>query len=585
MHQNRRWLARGLKISNNKGLTVRQYQPFFSADHRFEVRQVGRSPAAFYDPLGRPICTLHPNGTYEKVRFGSWSQESWDPNDTVLLRPEADPDVADLVNGYLAAYEPGRVTWFDARIPDRANPPAAAVRTLDQQAAIDAAAHAATPMLAELDALGRVFLMQKSDGARLMATRTVLDFEGARLEIADGGGRTLFTNSYDMAKRLIVDQSQDSGQRTIFIDMASHPVFVWDAEGRRSRMVHDPASRRAETWVDSPAGERLVERTVFGEAITNPALRKNHRGRAWMTWDGAGQSIVDSYDFKGRPTRVRRRLLKDPTIEAAWNPAGSAGFDQAHADAMLEPASEARVTTSEFDALGRPLTRTLPDGSTARCTYGVVQLVGVSLATAHGTAASVDGFEHDARGLRTRMRYGAEAEVTFAYDADMNRLVAMRATRAVTSTPEHLCDITYTYDAVGNVTHLRDAGADAPVFANQTVSRDCTYRYDALYRLCEATGREHGSAGSDRPPDDRDLPRQSLPHVNNLNALRRYVETYEYDLAGNLTRVVHDAPGATPANRWTRQYQYPATAWMAPPCPATRLAPTQRPICTTGPGK
>ena len=51
---NLRWVGSGWTIFNNKGEPVRKYEPYFSATHRFEFGvQVGVSPVAFYDPIGR----------------------------------------------------------------------------------------------------------------------------------------------------------------------------------------------------------------------------------------------------------------------------------------------------------------------------------------------------------------------------------------------------------------------------------------------------------------------------------------------------------------------------------------------------
>ena len=85
-----RWVGSGWTIFNNKGKPVRQYEPFFSATHRFEFGvQVGVSPILFYDPVERVVATLHPNHTYEKVVFDPWRQATWDVNDTVLRATRA----------------------------------------------------------------------------------------------------------------------------------------------------------------------------------------------------------------------------------------------------------------------------------------------------------------------------------------------------------------------------------------------------------------------------------------------------------------------------------------------------------------
>jgi len=48
-------VASGWTIVNNKGLPVRQYEPFFTRTHRFEAAvQAGVSPIVCYDRPGGP---------------------------------------------------------------------------------------------------------------------------------------------------------------------------------------------------------------------------------------------------------------------------------------------------------------------------------------------------------------------------------------------------------------------------------------------------------------------------------------------------------------------------------------------------
>jgi RHS repeat-associated protein len=50
--------------------------------------------------------------------------------------------------------------------------------------------------------------------------------------------------------------------------------------------------------------------------------------------------------------------------------------------------------------------------------------------------------------------------------------------------------------------------------------------------------------------------RGNVPHQNDLQALFRYTEQYEYDEAGNITGMTHTATG----NNWNRAYQYGTTS-------------------------
>src|SRR4030095_14258979 len=66
---------------------------------------------------------------------------------------------------------------------------------------------------------------------------------------------------------------------------------------------------------------------------------------------------------------------------------------------------------------------------------------------------------------------------------------------------------------------------------------DRELKYDAIYRLTSATGREH-----DLPPPSpiwqEDDPRPDI------TLTRRYMQNYKYDPAGNMTELKHSAPNA-----------------------------------------
>ena len=56
------------------------------------------------------------------------------------------------------------------------------------------------------------------------------------------------------------------------------------------------------------------------------------------------------------------------------------------------------------------------------------------------------------------------------------------------------CDIqnlSYTYDPVGNITKISDEAQQSIFFHGHWVEPSSEYTYDPLYRLIEATGREH----------------------------------------------------------------------------------------------
>jgi hypothetical protein len=161
-------------------------------------------------------------------------------------------------------------------------------------------------------------------------------------------------------------------------------------------------------------------------------------------------------------------------------------------------------------------------------------------------------FEHawyDAKGQREKIVYSGGATTTdYKYDEQTFRLIELVTKRA--SDNKRLQDLSYTYDPVGNVTEIVGAAHQEVFFDGDEVQPKMAYVYDALYRLTSATGREHASTGAYVQPDENDAPIKSLPHANDVQALRSYTESYEYDAVGNILRMIHDS--GAPETSWTR---------------------------------
>ncbi|MEX3776950.1 RHS repeat domain-containing protein [Pseudomonas sp. MYb118] len=92
---------------------------------------------------------------------------------------------------------------------------------------------------------------------------------------------------------------------------------------------------------------------------------------------------------------------------------------------------------------------------------------------------------------------------------------------------------TYQYDAVGNVLSIEDTAQPIRYFNNQRIEPIKTFRYDTLGQLIEATGGEAvvGSSGPALP----DL----LPLMPDPSQIANYTQTFHYDGAGNLAKLVH----------------------------------------------
>jgi RHS repeat-associated protein len=610
-----RWVGSGWTVFNNKGKPAREYEPFFSATPGFEFGvQTGVSPVLFYDPVERVVATLHPNHAYEKVVFDPWRQVTYDVNDTVAPRgaetgdPRTDPDIGGYVERYFAALPADPAgpwqTWYARRR-------GGALGAQEQAAATRAAAHADTPIAEHLDPLGRVFLTLAHlgfapDGAPIhVATRIELDIEGNLRVVRDtaaggsrGPGRLVMRYAYDMLGNRISQAGMDSGQRWTLNDAAGKPIRAWDSRGHATRTTYDPLRRPVCTFVTGadpahPTRELLTERVVYGEQHPQAEAR-NLRGRPHLQLDQAGMVANEEFDFTGNLARATRRLVADHEAEADWRPvdaalpaAAATAFDPALLAPALDAVLEAEVFASAttYDALDRPVRLTLPHpagqpASVVRYGYNAANLmerVEVNLRGALGAdgrpvwSPVVVAMDYDAKGRRRRIDLGNGASTEYRYDQLTFRLTRLLTRRPQASFPDdcprppslgwpgcELQQLHYTYDPVGNVTHIRDDAQQAIFFRNRRVEPSADYTYDALYRLVEATGREHlGQArGAPVPHSAHDGSRIGIAWSDNDGAaMGTYSEQYTYDTAGNILQITHR--GTDPAHPgWTRGYTY-----------------------------
>jgi hypothetical protein len=591
---NPRWVGSGWTVFNNKGKPVRKYESFFTDTRRFEFDvRIGVSPVLFYDPAERVVATLHANHTCEKEVFDPWRQKTYDVNDTVELDLRNDPDISGLVKEYFKQVAPQPDDWRSWLQQRGVNPLAPPLDTPglepEKKAAVRTLPHADTPSLVHFDTLGRTFLgivhnkfrRKKSDGSvetieEKHSTRIELDIEGnhralrdAIVQDGDQLGRLVMRYAYDMLGNRIHQQSMEAGERWILNDVLGMPIRAWDSRKFLRRMTYDALRRPMDLFVTDNGTERLVERTVYGEAQGDA---KNHRTRSHQVFDGAGIVTSVAYDFKGNLLENRRDLSTNfkETIDWQQNPVANDG-------------SFTLLTT--YDALNRPLTVTTPDKSVYQPTFNEANLldrVDVNLRGAASTTPFVTNINYNAKGQRSLIQYANGTRTTYEYDDLTFRLIHVKTTRApglngpasqIFKDVGIVQDLHYTYDPAGNITRIADDALAVVANNNQQVAPVCEYAYDSLYRLIEASGREHmGQAAFSFEPSNaqfRDFPfARAGANANDLQALRNYTEQYEYDAVGNFGKLVHQfAEGS-----WNRTYVYNETSLLEPAKRNNRLS-------------
>lgn len=535
-----RWVASGWTIFNNKGSPVKQYEPFFDDTHDFKFENlVGVSPIMLYDSLNRLVAKVNPDHTWTKSIYTPWQQIMYDTSDTALESdPKTDEDVGALFS--LLPDSDYLPSWYDARKDGKLGPE-------QQDAAIKTAAFTNTPTLTHYDPLGRSILNVANNGKfGSYSTRVSFDIQGNTIQVTDARNRVIEQVDYDMLGGTLHRSSMDAGERWQMYDATKKSIRSWDSRSQRFRTVNDELRRPIKAYVMlGSQQEILVGLSLFGDAT---AL--NQRGRLIQTSDQAGVVTYSAYDFKGNPLRTGRQFATEYKAMLDWS---------------MNIPLEAQSYESQmvYDALNRKTQVTTPDQTVTSYTYNVagmldqVQAVlGISQRGVSPTTHFIKNLEYNAKGQRSLVEYDNNVTTSYMYDPLTFRLVNMTTLRG----GDPLQNLNYSFDASGNITQIRDDAQQTIYFRNQIVNPTTVYTYDPLYRLIQATGREHlgqanGNTNVPTAPGPFNNFQSRLPSPGDGNAMGTYTESYSYDSVGNLLTTSHSGSDATIPG-WTRNYVY-----------------------------
>jgi RHS repeat-associated protein len=581
-----RWIVNGKTVLNNKAMPVKQYEPYFSAAASCRGEgdvheEAGFTSLMYYDAVGRLMRTEMPDGTLSRIEFSPWHVRRFDQNDTIL-----------------------ESQWYQDRGAPHITDPQP--NDPDQRAAWLAVRHANTPALTILDSLGRDVVSiahnRVDDGAgglrdERYLTFTKLDAEGKSLWIRDARENLVMqyitpvkpvraadepdqskiesvpTGSvpcYDIAGNLLFQHSMDAGDRWMINDAAGKPMFAWDDRDNFFVSSYDQLHRPTKLELSNPDHTNFIVAalTQYGESTAGPQAN-NLRGKPYRSFDQGGMVTNEQFDFKGNALRVRRRFASDYQPDTDWKSVLTLPLTQEPAT-LLMPESFTQMTS--YDALnrvtvqynwyrqGKPVAAYEP-------TYNARGLLETESLTVGATkqpqghnggvkTTAIKSITYDAKGQRLSITLGNDVVTTYTYDPETFRLATLVSTRPGTGNQKSLQDLSHTYDPSGNITEILDDAVPREYFNNAVIKPRKQYVYDALYRLIEASGREHaGQLGQDTVDNWNDCPYRIAYGANNFKAWRNYTQRYTYDSVGNILIMQHITPTET-ARSWTRQYQY-----------------------------
>ena len=592
---NVKWITNGKTILNNKGKAVKQYQPYFTATHVFEEPfEVGVTPIMYYDAAGRLIRSEAPDGSYSRVEVTPWFSKVFDQNDTV--NEEGNKWYQDNSN----SEDPAKKVAVSQTLI-HANTPAQIFFDSLSRTVISIAHNRGkrgNPLEGEtvfeekyltytkLDSEGKPLWIQDPRGNRVMQYIFPYKPDG----VAEETWNENYSPCYDIAGNLLFQHSMDAGDRWMITDAAGKPLYSWDinekqlpnnnfiTENRMYYAEYDGLHRPKALWLtinDSP--KALIDKTIYGddkaipaELVPDPQV-VNLRGQAYQHYDSGGAITNTQFDFKGNLLEAQKQIaasIKESVIDWQDNSETSG----------VEPETFSQQT--EYDALNR-MTRLYnwhksdtnvavyePQYSKRGILEGENIIVKASITNGGyvggQTTIAISNIIYDAKGQLQHIYYGNGTVTRYIYDQYTLRLQQLRTTRKDFDAdlpvakgfkdPRVLQNLYFTHDAVGNITEIYDDAFETAFFNNQMVEPRSLYKYDALYQLIEARGRENSALNSAPERQGIKAYETSLPVSGQL--LRNYLQEYFYDATGNILQMKHRAGNDNLTDRWTRNYKY-----------------------------
>ncbi len=358
-----------------------------------------------------------------------------------------------------------------------------------------------------------------------------------RFGIAKTGSNLLA--AYSLSGRALRSESVDAGWQARWYGAAGQVLQTLDARGTYTRTEYDCLLRPLaihEKMQDDK--EQCVERFTYG---THGDTANNRQGRLIRHDDPAGTHEIKSYSLTGAVQHEVRSLLPAMLL-SDWPK------DEEERDNRLERQYKGKKaqyyeTHWTYNALGELLSQKDAQNNEQYFKYniaGQLQAASVKLCGSETKQPVVKEVIYNASGQALQEENGNRVVTKYTYEPETQRLSSLCTSRLIPSGRlQELQTLQYYYDPVGNILRINDRIPCTKFFANKIVRATSTYRYDALYQLVQATGREHARAQRGRKPSSSIAPILPSTYVN-------YVRTYEYDAGGNLTTI----QGGTGASRF-----------------------------------
>jgi RHS repeat-associated protein len=405
-----------------------------------------------------------------------------------------------------------------------------------------------TPALAVIDPCGApiravVYWRQSAlDAPQARITQTILDRHTRTSHSRDPRLFSLFKSASAPANQTtltslsgasMLSVNVDAGWRLSLTGASGQPLESWDQKLSHRRVVHDALLRPAFLF-EQEAGEALLRSECYDYADGSPeSAQHNLCGQIVRHDDRGGTVFLHECSLSGSALEQSRRFLQ--ALDAPDWPEDEIGRDN-----LLEP--ERALTRTDNNAAGEQIRHVdaLGNEQLLRQTRaGELSETCLKLHDAAGFSTLVGNIRYNAEGQIEQQTAGNGVVTRATFDAENGRLSTL-ITQNRNQSP--IQNLTYAYDPVGNLLSISDSAQPIRYFRNQRVAPLNTYRYDSLYQLIEASGRQCVNT-----PGGPLLPEFISPPDS--SQLENYRQTFAYDSGGNLLTLQHVADSGQRSER------------------------------------
>jgi RHS repeat-associated protein len=548
-NEQNRWQILREPLHDWQGHLIQQYWPWYASTPAYikpqDIQSCGEM--MIYDAMGREVVKLYANHTWTKTVIGSWTIAHYGVEHSLECEdPASDPDVGRYFA--MVKTQTSYVPWAKYQL---------AKAGMAQISVSKSLAYIITPIVTHMGSCGLPLLEWHNvvghtiEGPKTMTymTRMEYDFAGNRIASYDSRGTCIEKCLFDKLQRKLHTFSMDSGEQWTLQDAGGSELVSWNSRGVEYYRTYDCLRRETGKWLQKSARQRqLIVQTLYGEEKKD-ASAENLKTRVWQVKDQSGIHVNEGFDLRGNCTRRSLQLAREYKTVIDWA-----------VSVPLE--SEVLSKESTYNHYGWIIGEQDSRSNSLRTTY---DRLGKHHAVEYRTSKDgvwqsiQDATSYSADGLLLRQDRGNGTSTLYSYDEDTRLLTRQTTLRLKGRVKTVLEDLVFTYDCNGRKIHTVDKSEDTTSFRNCTVAPIWEYTYDAIGQLTSATGR---GLLPDAPGQGVQLrPHRATSGMSTIGGTAKqrsyqYLESYQYDLAGNMLSLQHQALQDTTISGWTQRYAY-----------------------------